>query len=186
MSSLLTAERAKYEDIWTIDAYRANSPGEQLADAFLAMTGAVPGQTVLDAGCGAGRGAIALHAKGLLPRCCDLTDTALQVEALAFPFTRVAIWHDLGEPVDWVYCCDVLEHIPTPFTMLVIRRLLDAARLGVFLSISHVPDVYGVWVGQTLHETVQPFVWWRDHLATMGTLVEARDLLSSGLYMVTR
>jgi hypothetical protein len=29
-----------------------------------------------------------------------------------------------------------------------------------------------------------PFVWWRDQLATVGELVEARDLLHAGAFLV--
>jgi hypothetical protein len=86
--------------------------------------------------------------------------------------------------VDWVYCCDVLEHVPPQFTMLAIDQMLRVARLGVFLSIALVPDQFGVWVGEALHQTVQPFVWWRDSLREVGEVVDARDLLIHGVYVV--
>jgi hypothetical protein len=78
----------------------------------------------------------------------------------------------------------VLEHIPTPFTMLVASRLLEVARKGVFLSISLMPDQFGVWVGESLHKTVQTFPQWKAQLDTVGRLVEARDLLHCGLFWV--
>ncbi len=68
--------------------------------------------------------------------------------------------------------------------MLVISRLLHVARRGVFLSIALVPDEFGVWVGQPLHQTVQGFTWWRDRLNTLGTIKECRDLLTAGVYYV--
>lgn len=186
MSSIAEAERAKYDDMWAVDAYTKYSPGERLILTFMEMSGARRQDSVIDAGCGAGRGAVALREQGFDVRCCDLTGSALLPEAKDLPFREGALWEDLGQKtVDWVYCCDVLEHVPTAFTMLVIRRLLDVARKGVFLSICHIPDTYGIWIGRTLHETVQPFVWWRDNLATLGCVVEARDLLISGLYLVT-
>jgi hypothetical protein len=98
------------------------------------------------------------------------------------------LWHDLRGltvgPFEWVYCTDVLEHIPTAFTMLVVSRLLEVAEEGVFLSVSFVPDQMGVWIGETLHETVQPFTWWRDALNEVGEVVEARDLLGKGAFLV--
>jgi hypothetical protein len=33
---------------------------------------------------------------------------------------------------------------------------------------------------------VQSFAWWRDRIATLGTLTEARDLCGTGLYVVHR
>jgi hypothetical protein len=37
-----------------------------------------------------------------------------------------------------------------------------------------------------LHQTVQPFTWWRDSLKELGTIVEARDLLTDAAFLVTR
>lgn len=182
-------EAETYQDIWALEAYHQHSPGESYVETFCAMAPRAVVGSVLDAGCGAGKGALALRQAGCRVFCADLVDVR-QGEALALPFTAVCLWDDLrvaiGRQVDWVYCCDVLEHIPTPFTMLVVHQLLQVARRGVFLSISLQPDVFGAWVGKPLHQTVQSFTAWRDQLAELGTVTEARDLLSTGLYLVTR
>ncbi len=68
--------------------------------------------------------------------------------------------------------------------MLTVFRLLEVARRGVFLSIALEPDVFGAWVGKSLHQTVQSFTWWRDNLATLGTLKESRDLLNAGVFLL--
>jgi hypothetical protein len=52
--------------------------------------------------------------------------------------------------------------------------MLDACN-GLFLSICFQDEAFSEIVGEPLHLTVMPFVWWRDHLAMMGNLVEARD-----------
>ena len=186
MSSLVTREREKYESVWSIDSYHVNSPGAQVLPVFLDMSGATPGATILDAGCGSAKGAVALTKAQMRVTMCDLTPDGVVAEATGLPFVSACLWDDLTPlgTFDYVYCCDVLEHIPTPFTMLVIARLLAVAKRGVFLSISTVPDNYGPLVGATLHQTVQPFVWWRDQLAAMGHLKEARDMLISGCYYV--
>lgn len=186
-------ERQVYEEIWAVEAYGQHSPGEAYVDAFLAMSGAIGSQSVLDAGCGSGKGALALRSKGFVDvRLCDLTADGLVDDARSLPFTEACLWHHLssqlgylaGGKVDYVYCCDVLEHIPTAFTMLVVSRLLEVARRGVFLSIALVPDVFGAWVGTPLHQTVESFVWWRDHVKELGHLVECRDYQQTGLYLV--
>lgn len=185
--NIVDVERGKYEDMWGVDAYAEHSPGEMFLPLFLNMIGAVRRSTIIDAGCGSGKGALALQNAGFVVRCCDLTNTGLIPEARTFPFSTACLWDDLVRVVgfaDWVYCCDVLEHIPTEFTMLVIARLLAVARKGVFLSISFAPDVMGAWIGKPLHQTVQHFVWWRDNLNTIGELVEARDLLNAGVFLV--
>jgi SAM-dependent methyltransferase len=185
MPSLIDQERAKYEQMWAVEEYAVNSPGEQYLPIFLDMAKPRSGATVLDAGCGSGRGAIALGKAGFDVSGCDLTRVDFWPDEI--PFTEACLWHELAPKiptVDWVYCCDVLEHIPTAFTMLVIARLLSVAREGVFFSISTVPDIHGAWIGTALHQTVQPFVWWRDAIRELGTLVEARDLLIAGCYLV--
>lgn len=186
--SITQTERETYENAWALPAYAEHSPGEQWLPLFLSMTQTHMRTSVLDAGCGAGKGALALKAAEFdRVTLCDLTDTGLLPEAKALPFYQRPLWDDVRKavgPHDWVYCCDVLEHIPPPFTMLVVSRLLEVARRGVFLSISLMPDSFGAWVGKPLHQSVQTFVQWREQLATLGELVEARDLLHTGVYLV--
>jgi SAM-dependent methyltransferase len=182
-----TAEAETYRDIWQVHGYAEYSPGETFVRYFRAMTQAAPGQSVLDAGCGSGKGALALQAEGFAVRLCDLTADGLAPHARALPFTPVCLWDDVRRAVgfaDWVYCCDVLEHIPTPFTMLAVQRLLSVCRQGAFFSITLLPDNFGVWIGKPLHQTVQDFTQWRDQLSEVGTVVECRDLLDVGLYLV--
>lgn len=193
-----------YEGLWSsVQPYADVSPGETNLALFLAMSGAATG-TVLDAGTGSGKGAVALEKAGFTVTLCDLTCEGLTAEAKAVgpAFGGVCLWHDLRplvsldrvarnaweerETFDWVYCCDVLEHVPTEYTMLTIHRLLEVAANGVFLTIALIPDQFGVWVGEPLHQTVQPFTWWRDRLRDLGRVIECRDCLHYGAYLVTR
>ena len=68
--------------------------------------------------------------------------------------------------------------------MLVVQRLLEVCRRGAFFSIALTTDVFGAYVGRPLHHTVESFVWWRDSLAELATMKEARDLGIHGLYLV--
>lgn len=187
-------EQQLYETVFsTVDSYHASSPGEGLLPLFLDMAKAKTGSNILDAGCGSGKGAAALRGCGFSVWMCDLTDAGLTETTKGLPFRTATLWHPLVPQLgsyqaqigfDYVYCCDVLEHIPTPFTMLVIARLLEVTRKGLFLSISLRQDVFGAWVGESLHKTVQPFTAWRDQLGELGTVIEARDLLDTGVYLV--
>lgn len=183
------AVKELYASVWGVETYGAFSPGEQNLPLFLDMSQTSMRMSVLDAGCGSGKGALALKAAGFTAiSLCDITDAGLLPEVRVFPFTEVCLWQDLRRPlggfVDWVYCCDVLEHLPTAFTMLAVSRLLEVARCGVFLSITFATDAFGVWVGEPLHQTVQSFTWWKTHLEELGELVEARDLLISGVFLL--
>lgn len=200
MTSIQQRETDTYAELWgSVSAYRRNSPGEQFAGVFHGIVNDA-GATVLDAGCGEGRGMVGLAKLGYRVAGLDITDAGLSAEAKAHPFLRETIWNDLrpavyllhvGHPevfaadgVDYIYCCDVLEHLPTQFTMLAVDQLLRVAKKGVFLSIFFIQDGYGPWVGRHLHLTVQPFVWWRDALREIGSVVDARDCHEFGLFYV--
>jgi SAM-dependent methyltransferase len=183
-------ERETYESVWgMLPTYGDHAPGEQHLALFQEMAGAASG-SVLDAGCGSGKGALALAAAGFDVTLCDITPDGLVDQARRLRFVNACLWSNLPTvlpaSVDYVYCCDVLEHIPTEYSMLVLRRLLDVADRGVFLSIALVPDQFGVWVGKPLHQTVRPFTWWRDRLRDIGELVECRDLLTTGVYFARK
>ena len=196
---LADRERDKYETVWSaIDRYGEMSPGERCVPRFLEMASVSdPARcTVLDAGCGSGKGALALERSGFTPEhihLCDLTDRGLHEDARRYQFNPAVLWSPLrpqlrylrGGSIDYVYCCDVLEHVSPTFTMLTIARLLEIARRGVFLSISTLPDGWGDWVGETLHLTVQSFTDWRDQIAEIGRIAECRDCLSTGQFWVT-
>lgn len=186
---VVAAERSLYTDVWTgVEAYGRHSPGAAYVPLFRAMTGAERG-SVLDVGCGSGKGAIALAAAGFDVALADLTDAGLDEDARRFPFSEACLWSptfgsDVSGPYDYTYCCDVLEHVPPEYTMLAIARVLETTRRRLFLSIALQPDQFGMWVGRPLHQTVQPFEWWRDRVRSLGRLIECRDLLASGLYVV--
>lgn len=188
--SLTTDERALYEDVWTsIPHYADISPGEFYLPVFLQCVNQKRG-TVLDAGAGSGKGALALAARDYRVTMCDVTDVGLSLEARELKFREACLWHSL-KPIapftgafDWVYCTDVMEHLPPQFTMLAIDQMLRVARLGLFLSVSLVPDNFGVWTGKSLHQTVQSFVWWRDSLNDVGQVEDARDLHHAACFYV--
>jgi len=192
------AELDTYTEMWGVEDYAICAPAERYVELFASI--AKEG-SVLDAGCGSGKGAIKLAEAGFSVTMCDLTADGIVPEAVEkFPFVATCLWDSLeplaylakswykngydGKRFDWVFCSDVLEHIPTEFSMLVVHRLLEVAKKGVFLSIATAPDEFGNWIGKTLHKTVQPFTWWRDNLKELGNLAEARDLFITAIFMV--
>jgi len=180
-------ERATYDSMWAVPAYHDQSPGEIYLPMFLDMAKPTMRGSILDAGCGAGKGALALKREGFQVSLCDLSNAGLSPELEGMEFVQAPLWSNLKRQVgfrDYVYCCDVMEHIPPTFTMLVASRLLEVARRSVFFSISLMPDAFGAWVGKPLHQTVQSFVQWRDQLDEVGRVKEARDLLHCGVYLV--
>lgn len=196
MAGLLDTERDTYRDAWSFEEYAAHAPGEGHVPRFLEMAGLRDGIDihygrrlhVLDAGAGSGKGAIALQAAGFGVSLLDITADGLVPAARHFRYIEAPLWSPLRArfgSFDYVYCCDVLEHLDEAMTMLAIARMLEAADRAVFLSISLVPDQFGILVGRPLHLTVRPFTWWRDRIRELGTVAECRDLIDAGLYLVT-
>lgn len=192
MSRILQDEAALYSLAWNMGGYGEFSPGERYAEIFSEL---VPRPaTVLDAGCGSGKGAAALLTKGFQVEACDLTLDGLEVEDLPsriLLWDKVCLWHDLTriwepERFDWAYCCDVMEHIEPQFTMLVVQNLLNIVQRGVFFSISLVPDQFGYFAGEPLHKTVRDFGWWKASLSELGQVTDARDLGNTGTYLVQK
>jgi SAM-dependent methyltransferase len=192
--SIFAPERAKYEHLWRdVPAYRNVSFGEMLVGPFLAITGARPGQSLVDVGCGPGRAALKFAALGLDVAAVDLSAIALDAEVSAavtaghITFVDACVWRDWApaDAFDFAYCCDVLEHIPVEFTMLVVARCISAARRS-FFHVNFDPDHFGQTIGAPLHLTVQPFTWWRDRLGELGVLTDARDMLGHGIFLLER
>jgi len=128
----------------------------------------------------------------------DITDQSMDdevKEAVAVKdnlnFHEVNLWETIGMDshafdYDYAYCCDVMEHIPTEYVMLTLQNIMNTCREGAFFYICLVPDGFGKIIGAPLHLTVKPFIWWRDKLAELGEVVDARDLLTNGMYYVKR
>lgn len=180
-------ERAKYAQIWSIPEYHDHSPGLESVDRFMNVLAPPAGASVIDLGAGACVAGMRFLAHGLDPWFLDLTDTAVPPAVDRRRLILAPLWADWAKGRRWDYgfCCDVLEHIPTEYAMLVVERILAACDVA-WLQVSLVPDSFGQRIGEPLHLTVQPFAWWLCRIAGLGEIVDARDLCGMGLYVVRR
>lgn len=185
--TLSASERAKYEGVWSVSGYEDYSPGEHYAQTFTDyMRGITPvekwyDQRVLDAGCGAGKAGDALEALSWHATSLDITKPPQHAKKRKFIETSLWSRWSKGQKFDWIYSCDVMEHLPPEMVGLVLDRFRSASP-NAWLAIALVPD-NKVLTGD-LHLTVRPFVWWRNFLANFGTVVDARDLWHTGLFHV--
>lgn len=186
--NLVEHERAKYAQLWSdIPEYREYSPGVENVQRFMDVMKPAPLSSILDIGCGTGVAGMMFAKLGLYPHWIDITDAGLHPEVKRNRFTKATLWDEWNDAVgcDYGFCCDVMEHIPTEYTMLVIDRILSACHTTWF-QISLVPDQFGATIGQPLHLTVKPFDWWRDRFKLAGTVLDARDLCGQALYVVRK
>lgn len=182
MTGIAAHERAKYTAAWGRDQYREVSPGAAMVPIFRRMTRAEPPAKIIDFGAGAGAASRALKDIGFNVRAFDLVDAGWQHDDIHL-YTGI-LWRGLPlDGCDFGYCCDVLEHIPTQFVGTVVANMLEISS-RLFLSISFQQDVHGDALRDRLHLTVKPFAWWRDTLAELGTVLDARDLIGEGVFLV--
>jgi len=186
--NIIDTERAKYQEIWTdVPDYRKYSPGMENVQRFMDIIKPKPGSSLIDIGCGTGDAGLEFVNRGLRVRWIDITDAALSDEISCDNFIQAALWMDWEQKCfyDYGFCCDVMEHIPTEFSMLVINRIVQVCKTTWF-QIALEPDQFGAAIGKPLHLTVKPFTWWLERLRMAGNVIDARDLCGQALYIVEK
>lgn len=178
-------ERDKYQRMWDVPAYRSFSPGEESAQTFLDVVKPTGG-TVIDFGCGTGRGGVALSRSGLDVVMVDFASNCRDGEAMHLPFVELDLTEPMGLRAPFGYCTDVMEHIPPNNVPAVVANIMASADT-VFFQIATVPDNLGAAINQTLHLTVMPMNTWADLFTGMGYRVTwCKDLNIAAQFVVTR
>lgn len=161
------SEKSKYEKIWAVPGYRVNSPGEGLVDRFAAVASR---GSLIDLGCGTGRAGVKLRDLGFDVTLFDLTKTALDKTTIqaGLPFIEGNLWGSwlFSAPFDWIYCTDVLEHIPPEHIDATLDNMAWLTGLGGFLQIAMFEDGFGSYIGDRLHLTIQPADWWMAKISS--------------------
>lgn len=163
------SERLKYWKAFSWKPYRKNCPGERLATYFRGHIKWNYGDTVIDLGCGTGRAGAALAAKQFNVTLFDLLN-AVDPD-INLPFIEGNIWDLSALPVfDWIYCADVLEHVPPEQVDNTLTGMARITRKGGLLSISHIIDECGKQIDEQLHLTIKPPSWWREKIEKLWTV----------------
>jgi hypothetical protein len=184
-------EREKYKEIWTtVPDYRKHSPGLENVERFMKIMKPELGSRIIDIGAGECKAGLEFEKLGLSSWYLDITDAAKPKEIEDSKFILSPLWGDWkfphsGSKWDYGFCCDVLEHIPPEYTMLCLNKIIHNCQVS-WLQISLIEDGFGQAIGETLHLTVRPFDWWLIRLGTLGKVLDARDLIDAGLYVVTK
>jgi SAM-dependent methyltransferase len=161
-------EKDLYKMMWDIPEYRHVAPGENIAHEFLAQAKPKAGSSVLDLGCGTGRGGLNLAFFGNMdvtlvdfaPNCLDADIVPmLKTQSHVLKFVEADLSQPLPVKAAYGYCTDVMEHIRPHHVDKVLDNCLEAAQ-HVFFHISTVDDAMGVLVGHKLHLSVHDYKWW--------------------------
>lgn len=156
-------EEEKYREMWNQRIYRDTSPGENVADTFVDFLWIDASHTVIDFGCGTGRGGKRIQElTDASVRLVDFADNCLD-PGIDLPFTIADLSKPIGMKADFGFCCDVMEHIPPSQVLDVLRNIL-ACTPKAFFQISLVPDVMGSLIGEPLHLSVHPHEWWMEQI----------------------
>lgn len=198
MDKSIRQEKDKYDVIWRdYPSYRDCSPGEAFAPFFFdGFKGEIrAGQTIIDFGCGTARVAKEFIAKGLNVTLVDISPYCLDEEirnllplfANQIHFQQGCLW-SLPKGIKsayWMYCCDVLEHIPETYIETCLEQMAKRTRFGGYFSICLQEDLAGKKLGHPLHLTVKDKNWWEDRITKHFTIV-GQDAVADDLYFNCR
>lgn len=168
VSSDRPLEKDLYKMMWERPEYRKVAPGEGAAFEFLAQAKPPRGSSVIDLGCGTGRGSLNLaFFGGLDVTMVDFADNCLdpdirpmlETQSHALRFKE----HDLSQPLEikaaYGFCTDVMEHIRPHHVDRVLDNCLESCQ-HVFFQIATEDDQMGKLLGHRLHLSVHPYEWW--------------------------
>ena len=177
-------ETKKLEAIWSFEKYKSKSFNPELVDIFWRMCRPTSGMTVIDFGAGVGQYTRILKDKHLNASGFEWTNEPW--EAGDIHVQMGVVWRDRPwvRDADFAFCCNMLERTPPELVGLSIARILETCRQA-FFAVSFVQDNRGADIGEPVQLTVMPFAWWRDLFREIGTVVEARDLIDSGVFLVS-
>lgn len=179
---LLAQERDKYRTIWGDAQYRVVSPGARHLASAIEWMAPEPGATFTDWGCGTGRAADELFARGFDVRLVDLAGNAY---VGALPFVEACLW-DLPPEMpatEYGFCADVMEHIPTEHVDAVLAGIRLRTGRKCYFQIALFHDSHFTQAGP-LHLSVFPGEWWEAKLMCHFDKIEVRKIRLKHLLVV--
>ena len=115
--------------MWDIPQYRIVSPGEDTAQAFVDCFNPAWDESVIDFGCGTGRGGKAIQDIAKVHvTLVDFADNCRDESTRGMPFVKADLSHPILVSARYGYCSDVMEHIPPEQVDDVIVNIIDCVQ----------------------------------------------------------
>ncbi len=189
-------EKQKYEKMWQQDPYRATSPGYLAAQDFLTFfeKRLQPSDLLIDFGCGTGMAAIPFLQAGLNVSLVDIAENCLSenIETLKIlsperiQFFTSSLW-ELPKSLpssDWIYCIDVLEHLPPEKVEPSLKGMAQRTKKGGALQVFLIDEGMGRMIGETLHLTLRPLAWWTEKISSYWEIEKIETILPGIRYCI--
>ena len=189
-------EKTKYEKMWGNEPYRANSPGYNSVADFLACIKSrkSSSDSLIDFGCGTGVVSIPFLEEGFKVSLVDIADNCLNdnIHALTFLFPELItfflapLWElpSSLEKSDWIYCMDVLEHLPPERVDKALSEMAKKTKKGGALQVFLQDEGMGKIVGETLHLTIRPLDWWLEKISNYWVVEEVQPIIPGVRYCI--
>lgn len=163
-------EKEKYETMHTTESYKTQNMGLYCMQRFLDVV--PPTSTIADYGAGNGLSTIKLseHYSNVIP-----VDIASNAGSSDLPnFVQANLWEDNLPNVDWGFCTDVMEHIPTDYVDQVLKNIAKSVKDGCYFQINTTLDISGpAKLGIHLHLTVETPEQWKTRLLKCFNIVDS-------------
>lgn len=196
MDELFFQEKKKYEKMWSNEPYRTTSPGYNSVAHFLEhiKDRKTPLDSLADFGCGSGVVAIPFLEAGFKVSLVDIAENCLNenIHTLTFlspeliTFTLAPLWElpSFLEKSDWIYCIDVLEHIPPERVEKSLSEMAKRTKKGGALQVFLLDEGMGKMIGETLHLTIRPLDWWIDKISYYWNIEEIIPIIPGIRYCI--
>ena len=172
MKSTIEEEIEKYQKAWDLIYTDQNECGTRHVAFFLDHFDISKNDKIVDLGCGSGRSVKLMRDQGFDAYGIDLIKSRYIDD---IPFTQANLWNLPDKKFDYIFCTDVLEHIPTDRIEDVLDNMRKICGKGIFLAVATRPDQAGKYINETLHLTVQDVNWWLEHLGSRFQTLSARN-----------